>query len=81
MDGEFERGHRTMLAGLETFVATGAGVQRTPWFGMLAEVHLHAGQIEEGLNMVETALSWSGQNERAVLPFRALSTERRPAPS
>ena len=61
MDGELDRGHRTMQNGLELFTATGARVQRTAWFGMLAEIHCYAERYDDGLEAVREALGWVGE--------------------
>lgn len=61
MGGDFDRGHGTMKKGLTVFAETGARVQQTPWLGMLAEIHSHAGHIDDGLRIVEEALSWVDQ--------------------
>jgi predicted ATPase len=61
MAGDFDRGHRTLQAGLEIFIGTGARVQRTAWLGMLAEIRCHGERFEEGLDAVREALSWVGE--------------------
>lgn len=61
MDGGFDRGRETMETGLRVFAETGARVQHTPWLGMLAEIHCHAGRMEDGLRIVHEALSWVDQ--------------------
>lgn len=61
MGGELDRGHRTMQDGLELFTGTGARVQRTAWFGMLADIHCLGARYDDGLVAVREALSWVGE--------------------
>jgi len=57
-EGDFERGQRMMRTGIEIFADTGARIQMSCWTGMLAEVHVDAGQLDEGLGLVDSALDW-----------------------
>lgn len=57
-EGDFERGQRMMRDGIQIFTDTGAQIQMSCWTGMMAEVHVEAGQLDEALALVDAALGW-----------------------
>lgn len=56
--GRTDEGIATIQRGLEVFGSTGAEVQLSSWYGLLAEAHACAGQVGPGLDAVAQALSW-----------------------
>jgi adenylate cyclase len=60
MGGDFKRGRRTMQTWMQMFSDTGARVQQTSWLGMFAEIHHHAKRYEEGMALVDDAMSFVG---------------------
>lgn len=57
-EGDFERGRHMMRTGIELFTKTGARIQMSCWTGMLADVHVEAGYLGEGLSLLDEALDW-----------------------
>jgi predicted ATPase len=55
--GEVEAGIAQIFRGLAGFRATGAALGQPHFLALLAEIHLEAGQIEEGLAVVTGALT------------------------
>lgn len=57
--GRSNEGITTLRRGLDIFRSTGAEVQLSSWYSLLAEAHACGGRIEPGLQAVEQALSWA----------------------
>lgn len=54
--GDFDPALAAIEEGIGIFEKTGAGIQLTNWYGLKAETHLRAGQVQAGLDMGVTAL-------------------------
>ncbi|MCP4375864.1 MAG: AAA family ATPase [bacterium] len=67
--GQTSVGLSSVQQGIQVFRATGAQVQLSSWFGLLAEVHAAANRPEQGLVAIDQALHWVQQtNERYYEP-------------
>ncbi|MEO0977947.1 MAG: AAA family ATPase [Pseudomonadota bacterium] len=62
MAGRFEEAFPAIEEGISVFQRTGAGVQFTNWFGLKAETHLRAGQVQAGIEEGEKALAIAEKN-------------------
>ncbi len=67
--GQTSVGLSSVQQGIQVFRATGAQVQLSSWFGLLAEVNAAADRPEQGLAAIDQALHWvKHTNERYYEP-------------
>lgn len=63
MAGRFDAAFPAIEEGISVFQRTGAGVQFTNWFGLKAETHLRAGEVQAGIEEGEKALAIAEGNQ------------------
>lgn len=63
MTSDFDRALGKIDEGIAVFERTGAGVQFTNWYGLKAETHFRAGQIQAGLDAGHRAMGFAERTQ------------------